>query len=103
MKTFFGGKFIENSKLKSAGINHPIKLEYYKMIHDDSVIKQHKAKYGLQVVKTEYEKEKVNITKKEITYLTNDEMLLDRILNAFKRNDVTPIGVEDIINDIALI
>lgn len=103
MKTFFGGTFIENSKLKNEGINHPIKLEYYKTINEDEITKQKKAKYGIQVIKTEYEDEKVNITEKEIRYLTNDEMLLERILNVFKNNEVTPIAVEDLIKEISLI
>ena len=35
MKTFFGGTFIEKEKLEEAGINHPIKLEYYKEINEE--------------------------------------------------------------------
>ena len=34
MKTFFGGKFIEKEKLTEAGIDYPIKLEYYKILYN---------------------------------------------------------------------
>ena len=53
MRTFFGGTFITKEKLEEAGIKHPIKLEYYKEINEDS-INSGKAKYGIYIVKTEY-------------------------------------------------
>lgn len=99
VKTFFGGTFIEKEKLEEAGINHPIKLEYYKRINEDEFTKDKKAKFGISVVKTEYINGETKTEKKDIKYLTNDESKIEDILKAFKENKVTPIGVEDVICD----
>ena len=99
MRTFFSSTFIKKETLKEAGIYHPIKLEHYKIIHEDEMIKQEKAKFGIHVVKTEYKKDKVKVENKEIPNLVNDEKRVEEILNMLKENEVTPIGVEDILKD----
>ena len=35
MNIFFGGTFIRKEELKEAGIDYPIKLEYYKIINEN--------------------------------------------------------------------
>lgn len=99
MKTFYTSTFIKKEKLEEAGITYPIKLEYYKIINEDEIMKGEKARFGIKVVKTEYRDEKTKIEEKEITYLSNDEKRIEEILNIFKENEVTPISVEEIIYD----
>lgn len=99
MKTFFGGTFIEKEKLEEAGIDHPIKLEYYKEINEDD-ISSGKAKYGISIVKTEYIPDNLKVETKNIKYVTNDELEENRILNIFKENQVTLINSEEVISDI---
>ena len=101
MRTFFGGKFIEKEKLLEAGIKYPIKLEYYKKINEDQFIKKENARFGIAVVKTEYIPNNTKIENKEITYLSNDEQKVEKILKLFKENEVTPIGVEDVLADLS--
>ena len=101
MKTFFGGKFIEKEKLTEAGIHYPIKLEYYKKINEDQFIKNENAKFGIVVVKTEYKPNNTKIENKEITHVSNDEQKIEKILEIFKANEVTPISVEDILSDLS--
>ena len=48
MKTFFGSIFIERTKLAKCGILHPIKLEYYKLISEDSKVAK---EYGIEIIK----------------------------------------------------
>ena len=100
MRTFFGGTFLEKEELKEAGIFHPIKLEYYKKINEDLVNSNNKAKYGISIVKTEYIENDVKVYKKDINYITNDEVEEDKILKIFKENKVTPINSEEIILDL---
>ncbi len=100
MKTFFGGIFIEKKKLEEEGIKHPIKLEYYKRINEDEYINKKNQKYGISVVKTEYLPENTKVERKEIKYLTNDENKVEEVLKIFKDNEVTPIGVEDVMSDL---
>lgn len=99
MNTFFGSIFIEKEKLIEAGVGHPIKLEYYKIINEDEFINKDNAQYGIKIVKTEYIKSNTKIEDKTIRYLSNNEQRVEEILDILKRNEVTPICVEDIICD----
>ena len=99
MKTFYGSIFIEKEKLREAGIRHPIKLEYCKMINEDKFINGNNEKYGVKIVKTEYKEKNIKIEDKTIKYLSNDEQKIDNILMILKENEVTPISLQDIICD----
>ena len=100
MRTFFGGTFIEKEKLEEVGIKHPIKLEYYKQINEDEINSHKKAKYGIEIIKTEYIPNNLKIETKNIKYVTNDELEENKILNIFKENQVTPINSEEVIIDL---
>ncbi|MCI8617261.1 MAG: hypothetical protein HFJ60_03305 [Clostridia bacterium] len=100
MKTFFGGTFIEKEELEEAGIDHPIKLEYYKQINEDDINIDGKTKYGISIVKTEYIPGDLKVETKDIKYVTNDEIEEDRILNIFKDKKVTLINSEEVISDL---
>lgn len=41
MRTFFSSTFIKKEALNEAGIYHPIKLEYYKIINEDEIGRAH--------------------------------------------------------------
>ncbi len=99
MNIFFGGTFLEKDELKEAGIEYPIKLEYYKIINEDELVKKDNAKYGIKIVKTEYIQNDVKVEDKTIQYLSNNEQKTNEILDLLKRNKVTPICVQDIICD----
>lgn len=99
MKKFYGGVFINNKILKEAGIYHPIKLEYYKNINEQEKKNTMDSRFGISVVKTEYINKEIKIEEKEIKYLTNDEIKADYLLNVLKQNYVTPVGLDDILND----
>lgn len=101
MNLFVGGNFIEKDKLEEAGIDYPIKLEYYKIINEDELVKENRAKYGIKIVKTEYQKADKNVEDKTIKYLSSNEEKVDKILNILKINEVTPICVQDVISDIS--
>lgn len=100
MKKFFGGTFIEKEILEEAGIDYPIKLEYYKQINEEDIKLSDKAKYGIHIVKTEYIPNNLKVETKDIKYITNDEIEADRILNIFKENKVTIINSEEVISDL---
>ena len=96
MKNFFGSIFINRTKLREAGIDYPIKVEYYKIIEEEEKIKEI---YGIQVIKTEY-REKIGVEQNKMEHITNNEKEIDNILNLIKDNEVTPICLEDVINEI---
>ncbi len=95
MKTFFGGIFIETSKLKEEGIEYPIKVEYYKLKDENKTDK----KYGIKIIKKEFKNKIIEIETKEMKSLSNDECKINRMLELFKKNEVTPISAEEIIED----
>ena len=99
MKNFFGSIFINRDELREAGIDYPIKVEYYKIINEEEKIKQNRLIYGIQIIKTEY-KDKIGVEQEKIEHITNDENEISRILNLMKENEVTPIGLEDVILEI---
>lgn len=99
MRTFYSSTFIKKETLNEVGIFYPIKLEYYKIINEDAIIKQEKAKFGIHVIKTEYKKKNMKVENKKIQYLSNDEKKIETILKILKDNEVTPIAVEDILED----
>ena len=108
LKTFFDGIFISKEHLEEAGIKYPIKLEYYKIARDENVrdtnqVKEFEntnGKYGIEVVKTEYLEGNVKIETKEINNVTNSLDEADRILTLLRNNEVTPVGVEDVLEDL---
>lgn len=96
VKTFFDGVFISREHLKEAGIKYPIKLEYYKTSEGENV----KTKYGIEVVKTEYLDGNVKIETKEVKDVTDNLEEEEKILTLLRNNEVTPIGVEDVLQDL---
>ena len=108
MKTFFDGIFISKEHLREAGIKYPIKLEYYKIAREENVkstelgneTKNTNAKYGIEIVKTEYLEGNVKIETKEVNNVANDITETERILTILRNNEVTPIGVEDVLEEL---
>lgn len=96
MKTFFDGVFISQKILKEAGIEYPIKLEYYKTLGEENV----EAKFGIEVVKKEYLNGDVIVETKEINNLIDSELRQNEILTILRNNEVTPIGVEDVLQEL---
>lgn len=102
MITLYGSTFINEKELKEAEINHKIKLEYYKIKNEVKTLKNGKiSKFGINIVKTEYIKDKTKVEEKEIKYLSSDEERVNNILEILKNNKVTPIGVKDVITDLS--
>lgn len=99
MNKFFGGTFIKKEKLQEAGIKHPIKLEYYKIINEDEFYNKKHEKYGIKIVKTEYKENDIKVEDKTIKYLSSNEQKVNEILEILKENEVTPIAVQDVICD----
>ncbi len=98
MKTFYGGKFLEKSKLEEEGIYHPIKLEYYKRV-DKEEKQKGRQKFGISIVKTEYIPDNIKIETKDVKNLSDDENKVEKLLSIFKEFEVTPITAEDVIAD----
>ena len=96
LKNFFGSIFINRDKLREAGIEYPIKVEYYKITNENEILLRNKQIYGVQVIKTEY-KEKIGVEQSKIENITNNEKEINKMLQQLKEFEVTPIGLEDVV------
>ncbi len=96
MKTFFDGVFVSRKTLEEAGIEYPIKLEYYKTVGRENV----KEEFGIEVVKTEFKEGLTKIETKEIRNITSSEEEQNEILRILRDNEVTPFGVEDVLKEV---
>ena len=94
MKYFFGCTFMNQEELKDIGIKYPIKLEYYITKTNDDI------KYGIEVVKTSYIKKNIDIEKRTLPSIVNDESMINKILKTLKKYRVTPISAEYVIEDL---
>ena len=92
VKTFFGGIFIETNRLKEEGIEYPIKVEYYKLEDENKI-------YGIEIIKKEYRLIGTKVEREEIKSLSKDECKIERMLELFKKNEVTPITAGEIAED----
>ena len=96
IKELYGEAIIDSRDSEELNIGERIKLEYYK-------IKDLKSKndiFGIEVVKTAYINEEIKVEKASIDKLTNDEKIENSILDILKRNEVTPVILEDVIEDL---
>ena len=101
MKYFFGCTFMSREELADIGVQYPIKLEYYKtQTNEEEVKNQMDIKYGIEVIKTSYIDEKVNVEKRTIPEIIRDEMKINKILNKLKENKVTPVSAEYVVEDL---
>lgn len=96
MKTFFDEIFINTDKLKNEGIEYPVKLEYFETINTEEDVE---AKYGIEIVKTDFVDGKVKTNSNIIKNITKYQDEIERILNIFRNNEVTPCGMEDVLID----
>lgn len=96
MKNFYGGLFMNRENLKKEGKFYPIKLEYYKIKEEEKNIET----YGIEVIKTEYGREDVKIEKANILKLTKNEDIANQILEILKMNEVTPISMHEVVQDL---
>ena len=92
---------MSREELANIGVEYPIKLEYYKTQTDEEKVKNQKdIKYGIEVIKTSYIDENINIEKRTIPEIIRDEIKINRILDKLKENKVTPVSVEYVIEDL---
>ena len=69
-------------------------------INEDEINSYEKPKYGIHIIKTEYEPNYTKVENKSIKYVTNDEIEANQILDIFRKNQVTPINAEEVIVDL---
>lgn len=95
MKTFYGGTYIGKEILEENDIYHPIRLEYYKIENE----KESELFYGIEVVKTEYKKEKTDVESNVVENVTMEEAEILEMLDKFKEGTVMPSLLEEMVEE----
>jgi len=100
-KIFYGDINLTNEDLKDAYNNHNMELAYYKIKTDDAnILKEENNLYGIEIIKKEYNNGLVMQESREILDVTNDEDELNYMLELLRRNKVTPVSLDNIIEDL---
>lgn len=101
MKYFFGCTFMSREELANIGVKYPIKLDYYKTkTNEENIKNENEIKYGIEVIKTSYIEDKVDVEKRTIPEIIKDEIKIEQILSKLKQNKVTPVSAEYVIEDL---
>lgn len=96
MRKFFADVILNKDELKESDSNR-IELEYYKIAKN---VKKDQRTYGIEIVKTEYLDNKRLKETENIYNVTSDENVIDNLLNILKENQVTPIGLCDVVDEL---
>jgi len=106
-KTLYGWTALSYEDLLESRTKNKIELEYYKLKNTKekyNMVLEDSETYGIEIVKKEYLKnDELKIETSEVKNITNNENLLDKILNTLKVNKVTPISLEDVMYDLVKI
>lgn len=95
-KTCYGMTCFDENDLKETNINHKIELEYYKTnekIDND-------LKYGIEIVKKEYINNNVTLESNNMQNISKSSDKVIEIINTLKKYKVTPIGLNDVLEDL---
>ena len=91
-KRFCGGIFFDPKLMMELGVDHPISLLYYLTSKDK--------KYGIEIVKIQFnEDSKITREVGNIENISENENVVISIISKLKANYVTPIVMQDIIED----
>ena len=96
-RRLYGTEKLGLEDLIETGKSNPIKLDYYKVKEAED------NQYSVEIVKTEYFKNRINKESKKINLYTDSETKTDYVLEILKRNKVTPIGLYDTMIEISKI
>ena len=96
MRKFYADVILNKEELKESDSNR-IELEYYKIAKN---VKKDQRTYGIEIVKTEYFNNKKLKESENIYNVPNNEDVINNLLSILKENQVTPIGLNDVVDEI---
>ena len=102
-RTYHGGTFLGWDDLQEAKINHRVELEYYQTKNDiNNILNEDDTKYGIEILKKEYEKDRIYIESNNIKNVCDSSKKVIEIINVLKKNKVTPVGLQDVLDDLLM-
>ena len=98
LRTFFGKTTINNEDAEQANFDR-MYLEYYKNVNEREIKKDEKP-YGVTIIKKTQIGKILEIEEKEVKNTLNRENEVDNILKLLVEYKVTPIGLDDVLQDL---
>ena len=98
LRTFFGKTTINNEDTDQANFDR-MYLEYYKNVNEREIKKDEKP-YGVTIIKKTQIGKILEIEEKEVKNILNRENDVDNILKLLVEYKVTPIGLDDVLQDL---
>lgn len=98
LRTFFGKTTINNEDAGQANFDR-MYLEYYKNVNEREIKKDEKP-YGVTIIKKTQIGKILEIEEKEVKNILNRENDVDNILKLLVEYKVTPIGLDDVLQDL---
>lgn len=98
LRTFFGKTTINNEDAEQANFDRTY-LEYYKNVNEREIKKDEKP-YGVTIIKKTQIGKILEIEEKEVKNILNRENDVDNILKLLVEYKVTPIGLDDVLQDL---
>lgn len=95
-KTCYGMTYFDEKDLKETKINHRIELEYYRTKENT----KDDFKYGIEIRKKEYINDSITEESNNIKNITNSSDKVIEIINTLKQHKVTPVGLNDVLEDL---
>lgn len=98
LRTFFVKTTINNEDAEQANFDR-MYLEYYKNVNEREIKKDEKP-YGVTIIKKTQIGKILEIEEKEVKNILNRENDVDNILKLLVEYKVTPIGLDDVLQDL---
>lgn len=98
LRTFFGKTTINNEDAEQANFDR-MYLEYYKNVNEREIKKDEKP-YEVTIIKKTQIGKILEIEEKEVKNILNRENDVDNILKLLVEYKVTPIGLDDVLQDL---
>lgn len=99
LKKFYGKTVIDNSDSEEVARGHKIELEYYQIKSGTCSSKP----YGVEIVKRKVENDIMNIEEKTVCHICNEEAKNNKLLEILVSNKVTPVIMDDVLEDLSKI
>lgn len=98
-KMFYGTVKLTNQDAEEIPVCHPIALEYYRTTSPSKNLLEAE-NFGVEIVKKEYRNNRIELERKRVENITRDARTADSFIALLKRNQVTPISLEEVVWDL---
>lgn len=95
-----GMTLLNETDIVETSNNRKMKLQYYET-KEHSIKKLRKQTfYGIEIIKKEYEEDKVKLEKNCIKKVSTNENIIKQVIEVLEIHKVTPIALEDVLTDL---